>query len=158
MALDTLDPGTLEVTATWLKPRVGSLSLGPGGCELEVLGDGRWAQRGSEQHASVALDRRRLGTLESSELQFAWRRGCYNNRWTEDVNETFRVQRVWVASRVRYRLGLRKSYFQRTTTTGLISCRGGEHWLVSLRARSERQRRRTEMKSLQPSSPKRVLM
>ena len=32
------------------------------------------------------------------------------------------------------RSGLGRSRLQRTTTTGLISCDAGEHWLVSLRA------------------------
>ena len=48
--------------ATWLKPRVGTFSLtDSGGYELEKLEDGRWPQRGGEQQASVALDRRRSG-------------------------------------------------------------------------------------------------
>ena len=50
------------VNATWLKPRVGTLSLAdPGGCELAELGDGRLAERGRGQHASTALDGRQSG-------------------------------------------------------------------------------------------------
>ena len=56
------------------------------------------------------------------------------------------------------RLGLGRSRLQRTTTTGLISCNAGEHWLVSLRAGNERERWRTEMESLQSSSPRGVLI
>ena len=57
---------------TWLKPLVGTFSLtDPGGYELEKLDDGRWAQRGGEQHASVTLDRRRSGDkLNCDEFQF----------------------------------------------------------------------------------------
>ena len=54
------------------------------------------------------------------------------------------------------RLGLGRSRLQ--TTTGLISCDAGEHWLVSLRAGNKRQRWRTEMESLQSSSSRGVLM
>ena len=56
------------------------------------------------------------------------------------------------------RLGLKRSSLQRTTTTGLISCDAGEHCLDSLRAGNKRQRRRTEMETLQSSSPREVLM
>ena len=50
------------VDATWLKPRVGTLSLAdPGGCELAELGDGHLAERGRAQHASIALNGRRSG-------------------------------------------------------------------------------------------------
>ena len=58
-----------------------------------------------------------------------------------------------------YRLGVRKSYLQRTTTNGLISCAAG---LVSLRAGNKRQRvediSSTEMESLQTSSPRGVVL
>ena len=50
---------------------------------------------------SVALATRLIETLKSSEVRFGWRRGCYNNDWTEDVNYTSGVQRVWVESGVR---------------------------------------------------------
>ena len=56
------------------------------------------------------------------------------------------------------RSGLGRSRLQRTTTTGLISCDAGEHWLVSLRAGNKRQRWRTEVESLQSSSLRGVLM
>ena len=56
------------------------------------------------------------------------------------------------------RSGLGRSRLQRTTTTGLISCDAGGHWLVSLRAGNKRQRWRTEVESLQSSSPRGVLM
>ena len=50
------------VNAMWLKPRVGTLSQAdPGGCELSELGDGRLAERGRGQHASIALDGRQSG-------------------------------------------------------------------------------------------------
>ena len=63
-----------------------------GKCD-EELGSGRWAQRGGEQHTSIALDGRRSGDtpnwmLVISELQFGWRRRCYNNGWTEDLRDT----------------------------------------------------------------------
>ena len=57
-----------------------------------------------------------------------------------------------------YGLGLGRSCLQRTTTTGLLSCNAGEHWLVSLRAGHEREWWRTDMESLQSSSPGGVLM
>ena len=56
------------------------------------------------------------------------------------------------------RLGLRRSYAQRTTTTGLISFDAGEHCIDSLRAGNKRQRWRTDTQSLQSSSPRGVLM
>ena len=50
------------VNATWLNPRVGTLSQAdPGGRELSELGDGRLAERGRGQHASNALDGRQSG-------------------------------------------------------------------------------------------------
>ena len=50
------------VNATWWKPRVGTLSLAdPGGCELSKLGDGRLAEMGRGQRASIALDGRQSG-------------------------------------------------------------------------------------------------
>ena len=50
------------VNATWLKPRVETLSLAdPGGCELAELGGGRLAERGRGQHISTALNGRRSG-------------------------------------------------------------------------------------------------
>ena len=45
----------------------------------------------------VALATRRIEALKSSELQFGWRRECYNNDWTEEVNDTSGVRRAWVA-------------------------------------------------------------
>ena len=42
----------------------------------------------------AALATRRMEALKSSELQFGWRRGCYNNDWTEDVNDTSGVRRA----------------------------------------------------------------
>ena len=71
--------------ATCLKPLVGTFSLGdPGGYELKMFDDGRWAQRGGEQHALVAADRRRSGDkLNCDELQFGCRRGYYNNGWVQ---------------------------------------------------------------------------
>ena len=50
------------VNATWLKPRVGTLSQAdPGGCEASKLGDGRLAEMGRGQRASIALDGRQSG-------------------------------------------------------------------------------------------------
>ena len=89
----------------------------------------------------VALATRRIGMLKSSELRLGWRRGCCNNDWTEDANNTSGVQRAWVASCVRIQIGLmRRCRLHRTTTTGLISCDAGEHSLVLLRAGNKRQK------------------
>ena len=102
------------VNTTWLKPRSERPNLGdPGGCELAELGEGRLAERGRGQHASIALDGRQSGDMSNwalliSELQFGWRRGCYNNGQTEDANDTSKVRRAWVASRVRMQIGFEK--------------------------------------------------
>ena len=54
------------VNATWLKPRVRKLSQAdPGGCELAELGDGRSAERGRGQHASIALHGRQSGVTSN---------------------------------------------------------------------------------------------
>ena len=104
--------------ATWLKPLVGTFSLtDPGGYELQKLDDGRWAQRGGEQHASVTLDRRRSGDkLNCDEFQF----DCGEHATTTAGYNELGLQVV-------YDIGLRRSRLQRTTTTGLISCDAGGH-------------------------------
>ena len=54
------------VDATWLNPRVGTLSQAdPGGCELAELGDGRLAERGRGQHASITLNGRQSGVTSN---------------------------------------------------------------------------------------------
>ena len=63
------------------------------------LGDGRLAE-------NSILGKRRIGTMESSELRFGWRRGCHSNDWTDDANNTSGVRRAWVASRVWTLIGL----------------------------------------------------
>ena len=102
----------------------------PGGSE-NIIPQMRWV--------SVALTTRRIETLKSSESRFGGRRGCFNNDWTEDANNTSGVRRACVASRLRTLIGLmRRSRLQRTTT-GLISFDAGEPCLVSLRAGNKRQ-------------------
>ena len=56
----------------------------------------------------AALATRRIEALKNSELRFGWRRGCYNNDWTEDVNDISGVRRAWVSSRVRIQIGFEK--------------------------------------------------
>ena len=96
--------------------------------------------------------------LSISELQIGWRRGCYNNGRTEDAKHTTEYNELGLQVVYGSRVGLSKSRIRRTTTTGLISCDASEHCLDSLHARNERQRWRTETKSLQSSSPRGVLM
>ena len=148
---------------TWLKPNVGTNLANPSGFQLEALESGRWAQRGGEKHVSIAPDERRSGDtpnwmLVISELQFGWRRGGHNDGRTEDAKDTSKYNELGLQAVHGCRLGSKRSRIQRTMTTGLISCHAGELCLDSLHAGNERQRWRTEMETLQTSSPRRVLM
>ena len=55
---------------------------------------------------SVAPATLRFETLKDSELPCGSRRGCYNNDWTGDTNDTSGVRHARVASRVRILSGL----------------------------------------------------
>ena len=110
---------------------------------------------------SIAPDERQSGDtpnrmLVISELQFGWRRGCHNDGRTEDVKDTSKYNVLGLQAVYGYRSVSKRSRNQRTTRTGLISCDAGEHCLDSLHARNERQRWRTEIETLQSSSPRGV--
>ena len=55
---------------------------------------------------SVVLATRRFETLKSSELLFESRRGCYNNDWTGDANNTSEYNALGSQAVYGNRLGL----------------------------------------------------